>query len=149
MEGIAKTLATMLLGTTVQFDESAYFDTSCYAIVYSPEPHVVLEGTCRAKPFDSAWETAPSFILPLGPRDYEPDSPSGAHFFFLIQRRVLGQTFWSADWNDHPLKTEATTSLGDDFRLVIGEETSHLEDDVCWLNDRAKICFQLPISHSP
>ena len=43
MEGIAKALATMLLGTTVQLDQSAYFDTSCYAIVHAPEPHVVLD----------------------------------------------------------------------------------------------------------
>jgi len=90
MEGIAKALATMLLGTTVQLDQSAYFDTSCYAVVYAPEPHVVLEGTCRAKPFDSAWETADSFILPLGPRDYDPESGEGGHFF-LIQKRVLGK----------------------------------------------------------
>jgi len=147
MEGIAKTLATMLLGTTVQLDESAYFETSCYALVYSPEPHVVLEGTCLAKPFDSAWETAESFILPLGPRDYE--ASQGAHFFFLIQKKVLGKTFWSAQWNDHPAKTEATTSLGDDFDLVMGGGSSHLEDDVCWVHDQAKICFRLPISHSP
>ena len=149
MEGIAKALATMLLGTTVKLDESAYFDTSCYAVVYAPEPHVVLEGTCRAKPFDSAWETADSFILPLGPRDYDPESGEGGHFFFLIQKRVLGKMVWSAQWNDHPHKHEATSSLGDDFDLVIGSETSHLEDDVCWINTRAKICFRLPQSHSP
>jgi hypothetical protein len=42
MEGIAKALAITLLGTTVQLDEATYFDTSCYAVVYAPEPHVVL-----------------------------------------------------------------------------------------------------------
>ena len=54
----------------------------------------------------------------------------------------------SAQWNDHPYKYEATSSLGDDFDLVTGSETSHLEDDVCWINARAKICFRLPQSYS-
>lgn len=80
MEGIAKALATMLLGTTVQLDQSAYFDTSCYVIVHAPEPHVVLEGTFRAKASDSAWETADSFILPLGPKDCIPESDEGGFF---------------------------------------------------------------------
>mgnify|MGYP003565069520 FL=1 len=149
MEGIAKTIASMLLGSTVQFDESAFFDTSCYALVYTPEPHVVLEGTCRAKPFDSNWEAADSFVLPLGPRDYDPTSEQGGHFFFLVQEKVLGKTFWSVRWNDHPLKTEATTSLGDDFDLVRGEESSPLDNDICWKNQRALVCFRLPIAHSP
>lgn len=55
----------------------------------------------------------------------------------------------SAQWNDHPYKYKATSSLGDDFDLVIGSETSHLEDDVCWINTRAKICFRLSQSHLP
>jgi hypothetical protein len=149
MDSIATTIASMLLGSTVQFDESAFFDTSCYAVVKTPEPHVVLEGTCRAKPFDSEWETADSFVLPLGPRDYDPSAAEGAHFFFLVQEKVLGKTFWSVRWNDHPKKTEATTSLGDDFDLVIGDASSHLDNDVCWKNDRALVCFRLPTAHSP
>ena len=136
------------VGTTVQLDQSAYFDKSCYAIVHAPEPHVVLDWTSRAKLFDSAWETADSLIFPLGPRDYTLESGEGGHFLFLIQKWVPGIMVWSAQWNDHPHNYEATSSLGDDFDLIIGTEASHLADDLYWSNSRPKNFFKLSQSYS-